>query len=95
MTAADALERARDLHADVTQRGALHLKLRTSLALDAAEENSVTGEAAHSTPAPTPNPNPNPNSHELKIFRLELNPSFSSLLSTNPTDRIRSRRACK
>ena len=53
MTAADALERARDLHADVTQRGALHLKLRTSLALVAAEENSVTGGGSSIQSTPT------------------------------------------
>jgi DNA mismatch repair protein MutS2 len=41
--AAEALERARDLHADVLLRGAALLALRTSLAVDAADARGTAG----------------------------------------------------
>jgi DNA mismatch repair protein MutS2 len=43
--ALEALDRARDLHADVTRRGAARLPLRASLAVDAAAARGVAGAA--------------------------------------------------
>ena len=41
--ALEALDRAQDLHADVTRRGAARLSLRASLAMDAAAERGAAG----------------------------------------------------
>ena len=43
--ALEALDRARDLHADITRRGAARLSLRASLATDAAAERGAAGVA--------------------------------------------------